>query len=67
MVTETVQHPDEACTNTDPAAEQVCLLEYLSEREYARATDPSQSALTAAFPVFCVLFVAVLFWKLAGH
>lgn len=62
-----VQHPDEACAFTEPDAEQVCLLEYLSEREYARATDPSQSALTAAFPVFCVVFVAFLFWKLAGN
>jgi hypothetical protein len=52
--------PSEVCTSTIPDDQQTCLLNYLAEREYTRATDPAQVALTTSFPVLFVMFCAYL-------
>lgn len=59
-----IQTPADFCAGA--ADMQLCYVQYLAEREYARATDPAQSALTDAFPVLVVLFFAFLALKLAG-
>ena len=59
-----VRSPAEQCAGAEDM--QLCFTQYLADREYARATDPAQSALTTGFPVLAVIFVAYLAAKLAG-
>lgn len=50
----------------DYDAQTACLLRYQAELDYARATDPAQSALTASFPLLVVVFTAYLAAKISG-